>query len=93
MFTSSRKSLKGINGGDDVILKENVDSPLGKPKNAYSEIADIFPALQKYKNEHSIANLQKLCAEIIQFCRSVYSSTKNDEERTIYRTMLEKLNI
>ena len=68
------------------------DSPLGKPKDAYSEIADIFPALQKYKDEHSTANLQKLCVEISEFCRSVYASTRNEAERKIYNTMLEKLN-
>ena len=52
---------------------------------------DIFPALHKYKIEHSTDNLQKLCVEIAQFCRAVYSSTQNDEERKIYKNMLDKL--
>lgn len=75
-------------------MRSNIieDSPLEKPKDEYSEIADIFPALQKYKDEHNTANLQKLCVEISEFCRSVYASTRNETERKIYRTMLEKLN-
>ena len=60
--------------------------------NANSEIQDIFPALQKYKEEHNSANLQKLCVEISEFCQSVYASTRNEAERKIYRTMIEKLN-
>ena len=73
--------------------KEIEDSrSLEKTTDAYSEIADIFPALQKYKDEHSAANLQKLMVEISEFCRSVYASTQNDEERKIYHSMIEKLN-
>ena len=53
---------------------------------------DIFPALHKYKNEHTADNLKKLCVEIAQFCRAVYSSTRNEQERKIYFEMLEKLN-
>lgn len=68
------------------------DSPLGKHKDAYSEIADIFPALQKYKDEHNTANLQKLMVEILEFCRSVYASTRSEDERKIYHSMIEKLN-
>ena len=71
------KGLNPQNGG--VKSKQFEDSTLGKPKDAYSEIADIFPALQKYKDEHSAANLQKLMVEIFEFCRSVYASTKNEE--------------
>ena len=37
-------------------------------------------------------NLQKLCVEIAQFCRAVYASTQNEQERKIYFDMLEKLN-
>lgn len=58
----------------------------------YREAIDIFPALHKYKIEHSTDNLKKLCVEIAAFCRAVYSSTQNEEERQIYRKMLEKLN-
>ena len=63
-----------------------------KKTDAYSEIADIFPALQKYKDEHNTANLQKLMVEILEFCRSVYASTRNEAERKIYYSMMEKLN-
>lgn len=58
----------------------------------YREAIDIFPALHKYKIEHSTANLQKLCVEIAEFCRAVYSSTQNEQERNIYYAMLDKLN-
>lgn len=63
-----------------------------KKTDAYSEIADIFPALKKYKDEHSTANLQKLMVEILEFCRSVYASTQNEAERKVYHSMIEKLN-
>lgn len=58
----------------------------------YKWAIDTFPALHKYKNEHNVANLQKLCVEISDFCRSVYASTTNEQERKIYFDMLEKLN-
>ena len=58
----------------------------------YREAIDIFPALHKYKYEHTTDNLKKLCVEIAQFCRAVYSSTRNEQERKIYFDMLEKLN-
>ena len=58
----------------------------------YQEAIDIFPALHKYKYEHTTDNLKKLCVEIAQFCRAVYSSTRNEQERKIYYDMLEKLN-
>ena len=58
----------------------------------YREVIDIFPALHKYKTEHNTANLQKLCVEISGFCKAVYASTQNDEERKIFRNMLDKLN-
>lgn len=57
----------------------------------YKEAVDIFPALHKYKTDHSTANLQKLCVEISEFCRAIYASTKNDDERKIYRAMIDKL--
>lgn len=57
----------------------------------YREAIDTFPALHKYKTEHTIDNLKKLCVEIAQFCRAVYASTQNDEERNIYFDMLDKL--
>lgn len=65
---------------------------LEKQKKIYGEIESIFPALQKYKAEHTKANLQKLCVEIAEFCKSVYASTQNQEEREVYYTMLDKLS-
>ena len=58
----------------------------------YREAVDIFPALHKYKNEHNTTNLQKLCVEVAEFCRAIYSSTQNEQERNIYYAMLDKLN-
>ena len=58
----------------------------------YREAIDIFPALHKYKYEHTTENLKKLCVEIAQFCRAVYASTTNEQERRIYFDMLDKLN-
>ena len=58
----------------------------------YREAIDIFPALHKYKYEHTTDNLKKLCVEIAQFCRAVYASTTNEQEHRIYFDMLEKLN-
>ena len=91
MYESVRESLKQNNGGV-VRSKNSEDSPLETKTDAYSEI-DIFPALQKYKDEHNTANLQKLLVEISEFCHSVYASTRNEAERKIYRTMIGKLNI
>lgn len=53
---------------------------------------DVFPSLQKYKDEHNADNLQKLCVEISGFCRSVYASTRCEEERSVYQAMIKKLN-
>ena len=58
----------------------------------YKEAIDIIPALHKYKVTHNTTNLQKLCVEIADFCRAVYSSTENEQERNIYYAMLDKLN-
>ena len=65
---------------------------LENKKRIYSEIESIFPALQKYKADHTKTNLQKLCVEIAEFCKSVYASTQNQEERNIYYSMLDKLS-
>ena len=85
---------KGLNPQNSGVVrsKNSEDSPLETKTDAYSEI-DIFPALQKYKDEHNTANLQKLLVEISEFCQSVYASTRNEAERKIYRTMIGKLNI
>lgn len=58
----------------------------------YREAVDIFPALHKYKISHNIDNLKKLCVEIADFCRAIYASTQNEQERNIYFDMLDKLN-
>ena len=58
----------------------------------YREAIDIFPALHKYKTEHSTDNFQKLCVEVSQFCRAIYASTQNEAERRIYFDMLDKLH-
>ena len=77
-------------------IRKNVNQQemqeLEKQKRIYSEIESMFPALQKYKAEHTKANLQKLCVEIAEFCKSVYASTQNQEEREVYYTMLDKLS-
>ena len=73
-------------------LSQQEMQELEKQKKIYGEIEGIFPALQKYKTEHTKTNLKKLCVEIAEFCKSVYASTQNQEERDIYYTMLDKLN-
>lgn len=89
MYERVGKGLNQTNGGGK--SKEFEDKPLEKQTKDNSEF-DIFPALQKYKDEHNTANLQKLMVEILEFCRSVYASTQNEAERKIYRSMIEKLN-
>ncbi len=83
------KGLTQTSGG--VKSTQFEDKTLEKQTNDYSEL-DIFPALQKYKDKHNTANLQKLMVEILEFCRSVYASTQNEAERKIYHSMIEKLN-
>ena len=75
-------------------MEQFEDKPtLEQIKKEYGEmITGIFPALHKYKILHNTDNLQKLCVEIAQFCRAVYASTTNEQERKIYFDMLEKLN-
>lgn len=58
----------------------------------YKEVVGIIPSLHKYKADHNITNLQKLCVEIADFCRAIYASTKSPQERQIYYAMLDKLN-
>ena len=83
---------KGLSQQNSVVKsKQYEDKPLEKQTNNNSEL-DFFPALQKYKDEHNTANLQKLMVEILEFCRSVYASTRSDDERKIYHSMIEKLN-
>ena len=79
--------------GDRRSVTDNVNKgqTLEKTEDDYSEIKDLFPALQKYKKDHNKDNLQKLCVEIVEFCRSVYASTANEKEREVYRSMIGKI--
>ena len=88
MYESNRESLSQKNGG--VKSKESEDKPLEKQTHDNSEL-DIFPALQKYKDEHSTANLKKLCIEVLDFCRSIYASTQSDGEREAFRNIMRKI--
>lgn len=60
--------------------------------NENLSINEIFPSLEKYRTEHNAINLQKLCVEVAEFCRAIYASTQSDEERKVYKSMIEKLN-
>jgi hypothetical protein len=73
----------------DVVFNDKIEDKVTLNIN---EENDIFPALYKYKKEHNIVNLQKLCVEIAEFCLQIYASTQSDEERKVYKSMLEKLN-
>jgi hypothetical protein len=90
MYASNRKGLTVSSGINSSFYKYE-DEPAERA-NTDSETQDIFPALQKYKEDHNSVNLQKLCVEISEFCQSVYASTRNEAERNIYRAMIEKLN-
>ena len=89
MYARAGTGLIQTNGG--VKSKEIEDKPLEKQTNDNGEL-EIFPALKKYKVEHNTANLQKLMVEILEFCRSVYASTRSEDERKIYHSMIEKFN-
>ena len=52
----------------------------------------IFPTLTNYKTEHTLNEFKKLCSEIIEFCNQVYASTRNEDERKVYRDMVAKIN-
>lgn len=60
-------------------------------KEEYEWAVNTFPALHKYKSDHSIDNLKKLCNEVSDFCSAIYASTRNDAERTIYNGMVKKI--
>lgn len=64
---------------------------LEQAEREYKEAMDIFPALHKYQTEHSAVNLQKLCVEIAEFCRAVYVSIRNDNERDMFYSVLGKV--
>lgn len=58
----------------------------------FEDVAQESAEGSKYQSEHNTTNLQKLCVEVADFCRAIYSSTQNEEERNIYYVMLDKLN-
>lgn len=88
MYEGNRESITDDERG--VMSLDKIEDKLTpmQTKNEYREVADIFPALTKYKNEHNTTNLQKLCVEVAEFCRNIYASTQNEEERNIYKTVL-----
>lgn len=49
----------------------------------------IFPALSEYQANHNISTLKKLCIEISDFCRALYASTQNEEERQVLKEFLK----
>lgn len=79
---------------NDVVFNDKIEDRVtpNQIEEEYKEVVDIFPALHKYKKEHNVVNLQKLCVEIAEFCSQIYASTQSDEERKVYKSMLEKLN-
>ena len=92
MYEGNRESI--INNERGVMLLDKIEDKVTPMQitDEYREAVDIFPALHKYKNEHNTTNLQKLCVEVADFCRAIYSSTQNEAERNIYYAMLDKLN-
>ena len=75
-----------------IFEKFDGDIPEKRIIEEYREAVDIFPALHKYQSEHNIENLQKLCVELSEFCSAIYTSTRNDAERDVYRAFVGKLN-
>lgn len=91
MYEGNRKSIIDMEG-DVMSLDDFEDKVTAKQiENEYKEAVDIFPALHKYKNEHNTANLQKLCVEVSEFCRAIYASTQNQQERNIVKSIFDKL--
>ena len=69
------------------VFNDNIKSA----NNQEKELKDLFPALEQYQTEHNEINLKKLCVEIVEFCNSVYASTKNEIERNIYFGAIDKI--
>lgn len=76
-------TISGALSALQMVEKENTQS---------EELADIFPSLKKYQDEHNVLNLKKLCIEIVEFCQSVYASTENQEERDAYKQIMRKVS-
>lgn len=91
MHDHAKKRIKDIDGGVVPVKQFYEDATLEQIEDEYTEALGIFPALHKYKTDHNALNLQKLCTEISEFCRAIYASTNNEEERMIYHKMLDKL--
>lgn len=91
MYEGIRTSIN--NGGGSMYMDKFEDkvTPV-QLTTEYREAIDIFPALHKYKTEHNTDNLKKLCVEIADFCRAIYASTENEQERQIFNAMLDKLS-
>ena len=85
---------KSINNGGGIMYMDKFEDKVTPMQLTieYREAIDIFPALHKYKTEHNTDNLKKLCVEISDFCRAIYASTENEQERQIFNAMLDKLN-
>ena len=66
-------------------------SALGTEATEQTELTDVFPALQLYRQEHNQANFQNLCVQTMEFCREIYSTTQNEQERDIYTAIFSKL--
>ena len=62
-----------------------------KPNTQDTEASNIFPSLQIYKEEHSTLNFQRVCVDLIHFCKDLYASTQNEKERHIYSNTIDKL--
>lgn len=92
MYEGNRASI--INNERGVMSLDKIEDKVTPMQitDEYREAVDIFPALHKYKNEHNTTNLQKLCVEVAEFCRAIYASTENEQERQIFNAMLDKLN-
>lgn len=76
-----------------MIKTDSLEDPitLETAEEEYKEAINVFPALHAYQTEHNEVNLQKLCVEVTKFCQSVFASVRNESERNIYRSMVEKL--
>ena len=92
MYDEPKKRIKPTES--EVVMSDKLEDTV-KPEQLtkeYREAIDIiFPALHKYQSQHSLANLQKLCVEVSEFCRAIYASTQNEDERKVYKKMLDKL--
>ena len=52
---------------------------------------DSMPALANFQNNHTEQNLQRVCLEIRELCLSVWATLRTEEEKTIFKNMVEIL--